>query len=85
MTDVNTPAARAVSCERLTWQNRGGIIAWCKKKNGCGMQSTKKLWESRGGEGIVDVEGSEGGVLLGGEGLGQKVSQVDGARDVGNT
>ena len=43
------------------------------------MQSTKKLWESR------DVEGSEGGMLLGGEGLGQKVSQVDGARDVGNT
>ena len=33
----------------------------------------------------MDVEGSEGGMLLGWEGLGQKVSQVDGARDVGNT
>jgi hypothetical protein len=49
------------------------------------MQPTKKLWESRDGGGTVDVEGSEGGMLLGWEGLDQKVSQVDGARDVGNT
>jgi len=33
----------------------------------------------------VDVEGSEGGVLLGWEGLCQKVSQVNRACDVGNT
>ena len=49
------------------------------------MQLTKQLWESRDGGRIVDVEGSEGGVLLGWECLGQEVGQVDGASDVGNT
>jgi hypothetical protein len=45
---------------------------------------TKKLWKGRRGRRVVDAQGSKGGVLLGWEGLGEQVAEVDRPGDVGD-
>jgi hypothetical protein len=39
---------------------------------------TNKLWKGRRGGRVVNAQGSEGGMLLGGEGLGEQVAEVYG-------
>jgi hypothetical protein len=55
----------------------------CKKIHLPG-QMTKKLWKGRRGTSLVNAQGSKGGMLLGWEGLGDQVAEVDGTGDVGD-
>jgi hypothetical protein len=63
-------------------QERGAQHA-CKKIHLPG-QMTKKLWKGRRRTREVNAQGSKGGMLLGWEGLGEQVAEVDGAGDVGD-
>jgi hypothetical protein len=45
---------------------------------------TKKLWKGRRGRRVVNAQGSKECMLLGWEGLGEQVAEVDGTGDVGD-